>query len=135
MIEPIEGDKECNKCRQCLPVSAFGYNVAQKDGRERACRDCRNKGKREPRTGWPPFADEVIVTRYATHGAEGCRKLLPERSIAAIQKRASQLKVTVPLAKFRELPFQPDATLHRTWQQIDRGIRANPAQNLSWGIG
>lgn len=47
-------------------------------------------GKRIP---WTPFADEVIETMYATHGAKACHKLLPDRTIEAIQQRAHKLRV------------------------------------------
>jgi hypothetical protein len=42
---------------------------------------------------WTDFADEVIETIYPKQGAKACQKLLPDRSVMAIQQRAWKLRV------------------------------------------
>ena len=42
---------------------------------------------------WTDFADEVIETIYPKQGAKACQKLLPDRTVMAIQQRAWKLRV------------------------------------------
>jgi hypothetical protein len=96
-------------------------------------------GKRIP---WTPFADEVIETMYATHGARACHKLLPDRTIEAIQQRAHKLRVAAAnyvkedaRVKFG-LPVDTRPDSDKALDYVLRDFRlCEPAANLTWIIG
>lgn len=98
------------------------------------------------RATWRPWTDEeidTIVTRPAgVTYAEIARQLgRSERGVAQRARREREPSVAPkgqPNDKANDatpIPQQDLADEHRAWQQIDRVMRANPAQNLSWGIG
>lgn len=47
MIEPFETEKQCTKCMECKPLSAFGRDPRKKDGRITVCKACRSMQNRE----------------------------------------------------------------------------------------
>lgn len=47
MIEPFETEKQCSKCMECKPISAFSYAPGSKDGRLTVCKVCRSNQNRE----------------------------------------------------------------------------------------
>lgn len=99
----------------------------------------RSGGKRIP---WTPFADEVIETMYAEHGAKACHKLLPDRTIEAIQQRAHKLRVAAAnyvkcdtRVKFG-LPVDTRPDSDKALDYVLRSFReCDPAANLTWIIG
>jgi len=46
---PRESVKECSECRLTLPRSEFHKNPGTKDGRQSACKECRNRRQRKLR--------------------------------------------------------------------------------------
>lgn len=89
------------------------------------------------RVKWSAFADEVIETWYATHGAKHCQKLLPGRSIFAIQQRAHKLRVAskVHAGLPKDEPLYPREGEELACDLALRDFRlCDPAQNLTWRI-
>jgi hypothetical protein len=52
-IPVVDGDKQCNKCKQIKSVQHFGPYPRSKDGRREVCADCRNAHARADRLKRP----------------------------------------------------------------------------------
>lgn len=90
------------------------------------------------RVKWTDFADEVIETWYATHGAKHCQRLLPDRTLFAIQQRAHKLRVVsqVNPAAQQEGPLYPRDAEEVVCDYALQSFReVEPAANLFWIIG
>jgi hypothetical protein len=89
------------------------------------------------RVKWTEFADAVIVALYADKGAKACQKLLPGRSIFAIQQRAHKLRVAskVHAGLPKDEPLYPREVEELACDWALRNFRdCEPAQNLTWRI-
>lgn len=90
------------------------------------------------RVKWTEFADDVIETIYPKQGAKACQKLLPDRSVMAIQQRAWKLRVAskVHAGLPKEEPLYPREGEELACDIALRSFReCEPAQNLTWVIG
>lgn len=78
--------KQCSKCKQTLNINSFNKDAKRKDGRQRYCKECRNKARREhdakikAKTGWIVYIlpeehyaglSNNINRRIANHSCNG----------------------------------------------------------------
>ncbi len=78
--------KKCSGCYELKTIQSFNIDRKRKDGRQRYCRDCRNKSKREydakkkAETGWIVYIlpeenyaglSNSINRRIANHASSG----------------------------------------------------------------
>lgn len=120
-------EKQCIKCSKVKPLSCFELSSSGKHRGQ--CRDCRREQalaryhQREEvaAAGWSAFADDVIRERYPAGGAAACRPFLPDRTVAAINKRASRLGVSAEGYEWSDLPWplpqQDSAPMHLLFQR------------------
>lgn len=90
------------------------------------------------RVKWTDFADSVILALYADKGAKTCQKLLPGRSIFAIQQRAHKLRVAskVHAGLPKDEPLYPREGEELACDLALRDFRlCEPAANLIASIG
>jgi hypothetical protein len=78
--------KQCSSCKQVLSIDNFNKDSKRKDGKQRYCRQCRNKARREhdaklkAKTGWIVYIlpeehyaglSNNIHRRISNHACEG----------------------------------------------------------------
>lgn len=143
MIEPYVTEKQCGKCGDCKPVSAFSVDRKRADGRHPYCAECRKgylpkpAGTKAP--DWSTSEDAIVVEFYPLGGADMCAALLA-RSKPAIVQRAYKLDVLAPEQEEADgddawpIPAQDFASEHLAWQAV-RVPAMEPAANLVPSLG
>ncbi len=117
--------KRCSKCKTCKPVAQFLVDAKRTDGFFPYCDPCRLADPKPKKTSkaWTEFGRDVIAERFPEGGAEACLPFLPGRSLTSINVQASRQGV-VRVKSNWSTPFQEFAADYRTWQAVDRKIRA-----------
>lgn len=150
-----EGEKECKKCGRLLPNSYrfFPVDKTCKTGLRNVCRECDQSYKGflpeyyEANKFWTAEEDELMQLHYHDYtGKELKEKFFPDRSVRAIESRASTLGIVgkTEEAHERSLLYRSDIisdmmngrTFSDEWKQkISNSKKEYYKTHDSWWLG
>lgn len=146
MIEQLENEKRCTgHCAAMLPLSYYYRQAASKDGHQSICKTCKRDAKRagvsglRKRNEWRPAEEMELLDHVARGLPLAMFAAKSGRTLSSVKNKANVLQRVphIDADRIGRSPFQPSASAHIAWQQIDRKITVaqaanGPTYSLAW---